>query len=46
MHNIKDIRSDISSFKDGLKKRFIDFDFEQLLSLDENNRKLKHDKKN
>ena len=44
MHNIKDIRSDISSFKDGLKKRFIDVDFEKILLLDENNRKFIQEK--
>jgi len=46
MHNIKDIRSDISSFKDGLKKRFIDVDFEKILLLDENNRKFIQEKEN
>ena len=46
MHNIKDIRSDISSFKDGLKKRFIDVDYEKILLLDENNRKFIQEKEN
>jgi seryl-tRNA synthetase len=46
MHNIKDIRSDISLFKDGLKKRFIDVDFEKILLLDENNRKFIQEKEN
>jgi len=46
MHNIKDIRSDISSFKEGLKKRFIDVDFEKILLLDENNRKFIQEKEN
>ena len=46
MHNIKDIRSDISSFKDGLKKRFIDVDFEKILLLDEINRKFIQEKEN
>jgi len=39
MHNIKDIRNDILSFKRSLKKRFLDFDTDKILKLDENNRK-------
>ena len=39
MHNIKDIRNNISSFKESLKKRFLNPDVDKILSLDENNRK-------
>ena len=39
MHNIKDIRNDVKTFKEALKKRFIDFDIKKILKLDENNRK-------
>ena len=46
MHNIKDIRNDPSKFKDSLKKRFLDFDLNKLLELDENNRKLIQEKEN
>jgi len=40
MHNIKEIRRDIDSFKNNLKKRFINIDLETILKLDEDNRKL------
>ena len=40
MHNIKEIRRDIDSFKNNLKKRFINIDLETILKLDEANRKL------
>jgi len=39
MHNIKEIRNDIETFKEALNKRFLDIDVEKILSLDENNRK-------
>ena len=39
MHNIKEIRNDIEAFKKALNKRFLDVDVDQILSLDENNRK-------
>ena len=39
MHNIKDIRNDIVTFKEALKKRFIEIDVDKILRLDENNRK-------
>ena len=39
MHNIKDIRNDVKTFQEALKKRFIDFDIKKILKLDENNRK-------
>ncbi|MDB4081718.1 serine--tRNA ligase [Candidatus Pelagibacter sp.] len=39
MHNIKEIRNDIKSFKEALDKRFLTFDMDKILSLDENNRK-------
>ena len=44
MHNIKDIRNDPNKFKDSLKKRFLDFDLNEILKLDENNRKLIQEK--
>ena len=39
MHNIKEIRNDIESFTKSIKKRYIDLDIEEIISLDENNRK-------
>ena len=39
MHNIKDIKKNIHSFKDSLKKRFLDIDVNEIIKLDENNRK-------
>ena len=39
MHNIKEIRNDIESFKNALDKRFLKIDLDKILSLDENNRK-------
>ena len=39
MHNIKEIRNDIETFKKALDKRFLDIDVEEILFLDENNRK-------
>ena len=39
MHNIKDIRNDVETFKESLKKRFIELDLEKILIFDENNRK-------
>ena len=39
MHNIKEIRNDIETFKKALDKRFLDINVEEILSLDENNRK-------
>ena len=38
MHNIKEIRNDIETFKKALNKRFLDIDVDKILSLDENNR--------
>ena len=46
MHNIKDIRKDNKNFKESLEKRFVKVDLNQILSLDENNRKLIQDKEN
>ena len=40
MHNIKDIRKDIDNFKNTIKNRNVDVDFDQILNLDEENRKL------
>ena len=39
MHNIKEIRNDIETFKKSLNKRFLKIDVEKILSLDEDNRK-------
>ena len=39
MHNIKEIRNDIESFKKALDKRFLVIDVDKILELDENNRK-------
>ena len=44
MHNIKDIRKDIDNFKNIIKNRNVDVDFEQILNLDEENRKLIQEK--
>ena len=44
MHNIKDIRNDPKKFKESLKKRFLDVDLENLLDLDQKNRKLIQEK--
>ena len=39
MHNIKEIRNNLDTFKKSLEKRFITIDLDKILSLDENNRK-------
>ena len=39
MHNIKDIKKDIHSFRDSLKKRFLEIDVDKIIILDEDNRK-------
>ena len=44
MHNIKDIRNNIESFKEALKKRYLDLDVNKILKLDENNRKYIQEK--
>ena len=44
MHNIKEIRNNINFFKDSLKKRFLDIDVNNILNLDEKNRKLIQEK--
>ena len=44
MHNIKDIRKDIDNFKNTIKNRNVDVDFEPILNLDEENRKLIQEK--
>ena len=46
MHNIKEIRNNIETFKESLKKRFIEIDINQILKLDEENRKYIHEKEN
>ena len=40
MHNIKDIRKDLKSFEEHLKKRFVNVDIGEIKKLDENNREL------
>ena len=40
MHNIKDLRKNIDIFREGLKRRFIEVDFNNILELDKNNREL------
>jgi len=40
MHNIKDIRKDLKSFEESLKKRFVNVDIDEIKKLDENNREL------
>jgi seryl-tRNA synthetase len=44
MHNIKDIRNNTEVFKNLFKKRFLDFDIKNILTLDEQNRKLIQEK--
>mgnify|MGYP006187213671 FL=1 len=44
MHNIKEIRNNIEAFTKSLKKRFLNFDIEEIISLDESNRKYIHEK--
>ena len=44
MHSIKDIRNNIQIFKDSLKKRSIEIDLDNILTLDENNRKYIQEK--
>ena len=44
MHNIKEIRKDIQGFKESLKKRFLNLDVDNILKLDENNRKYIYEK--
>ena len=39
MHNIKEIRNGIEAFKEALDKRFLDIDVDNILFLDESNRK-------
>ena len=44
MHNIKDIRKDIDNFKNSIKNRNVDIDFDKILNLDQDNRKLIQEK--
>ena len=44
MHNIKEIRNNVERFKESLKKRFLDLDVNEILKLDENNRKYIQEK--
>ena len=46
MHNIKDIRLNPEQFKKNLNNRSSDIDLKKILTLDENNRKLIHEKEN
>ena len=40
MHNIKDIRKDLKSFEESLKKKYVNVDIDEIKKLDENNREL------
>ena len=44
MHNIKDIRNDFDNFKNNIKSRNVIIEFDQILELDKNNRKLIQEK--
>ena len=44
MHNIKDIRKDFENFKEKLKNRNIDISLDNIISLDEENRKFIQEK--
>ena len=44
MHNIKDIRKNLESFKKDISNRYVDFDSSNFLKLDEENRKLIQEK--
>ena len=44
MHNIKDIRNDFENFKEKLKNRNIDISLDNIISLDEENRKFIQEK--
>ena len=44
MHNIKDIRKNFEEFKKSMQLRNVDLDFENILSLDEENRNLIREK--
>ena len=44
MHNIKDIRKEFENFKDKLKNRNVDISLDNIISLDEENRKLIQEK--
>ena len=46
MHNIKEIRSNSEDFKESLQKRYLDINVDNILELDEKNRKFIHDKEN
>ncbi len=46
MHNIKKIRNNLDFFKTSLKKRFLEVDFNKILKLDEDSRKLIQQKEN
>ena len=44
MHNIKDIRNNFDNFKNIIKSRNISIDLDQILDLDQKNRKLIQEK--
>ena len=46
MHNLKDIRKNFDDFRDSLKKRNVDINFDKLKKLDEKNRELIQKKEN
>jgi len=45
-HNIKEIRNDIEAFKEALDKKFLDVNVNNILTLDENNRKYIQQREN
>ena len=44
MHNIKDIRKNPDQFSNDLKNRYVNVDVKLILKIDEDNRKLIHEK--
>ncbi len=44
MHNLKEIRKDFKAFKESLKKRSVDINFDLLIDLDKKNRQLIQEK--
>ncbi len=46
MHNIKHIRNNFNEFKELIKTRNVNFDFDEIIRIDEKNRKLIQEKEN
>ena len=46
MHNIKDIRSNFENFKKKIESRNVKIDFNKIIELDKNYRKLLQEKEN